>query len=173
MESCLYWGLFNIQLWWGKTTGAWLGEHVQTLTMYWLVLKRRKSAAKLSPPMKTKPSRSRTINDVSDYCVPRRVPKPPSKHKHLHNFCTMAAQHLRPWPNIVQMVDKWFCLTHQTQNICITFVQCRPNVFDVGPTLYKCYTKCFVFIGHKETKLRRPHANMRRTSNTGVSLVQH
>ena len=28
----------------------------------------------------------------------------------------------------------------QTQNICITFVQRRPNVFDVGPTLYKCYT---------------------------------
>ena len=25
-------------------------------------------------------------------------------------------------------------------NICITFVQCRLNVFDVGPTLYKCYT---------------------------------
>ena len=33
------------------------------------------------------------------------------------------------------------CLTaHQTQNICITFIQRRPNVFDVGPTLYKCYT---------------------------------
>ena len=28
----------------------------------------------------------------------------------------------------------------QTQNICITFVQRRPNVFDAGPTLYKCYT---------------------------------
>ena len=26
------------------------------------------------------------------------------------------------------------------QNICITFIQRRPNVFDVGPTLYKCYT---------------------------------
>ena len=25
----------------------------------------------------------------------------------------------------------------QTQNICITFIQRRPNVFDVGPTLYK------------------------------------
>ena len=25
-------------------------------------------------------------------------------------------------------------------NICITFVQCWPNVGDVGPTLYKCYT---------------------------------
>ena len=27
--------------------------------------------------------------------------------------------------------------TQQTQNICITFIQRRPNVFDVGPTLYK------------------------------------
>ena len=27
-----------------------------------------------------------------------------------------------------------------TQNICITFIQRPPNVFDVGPTLYKCYT---------------------------------
>ena len=27
----------------------------------------------------------------------------------------------------------------QTQNICIKFVQHRPNIFDVGPTLYKCY----------------------------------
>ena len=25
----------------------------------------------------------------------------------------------------------------QTQNICITVIQRRPNVFDVGPTLYK------------------------------------
>ena len=32
----------------------------------------------------------------------------------------------------------------QTQNICIAFVQRLPNVFDVGPTLYKCYTLCFV-----------------------------
>ena len=30
--------------------------------------------------------------------------------------------------------------TQQTQNICIAFEQRRPNVFDVGPTLYKCYT---------------------------------
>ena len=33
------------------------------------------------------------------------------------------------------------CMTaQQTQNICLTFIQRRPNVFDVGPTLYKCYT---------------------------------
>ena len=30
--------------------------------------------------------------------------------------------------------------TQQTQNICITFVQRRPNVFAFGPTLYKWYT---------------------------------
>ena len=38
--------------------------------------------------------------------------------------------------------------TQQTQNICITFVQCRPNVFDVGPTLYKCYTNVLCLLGN-------------------------
>ena len=37
--------------------------------------------------------------------------------------------------------------TQQTQNICITFVQRRPNVFDVGPTLYKCYTNVLRSLG--------------------------
>ena len=33
-------------------------------------------------------------------------------------------------------------IAQYTQNICrpITFMQRRPNVFDFGPTLYKCYT---------------------------------
>ena len=35
----------------------------------------------------------------------------------------------------------------QTQNICITFMQRRPNVFDVGPTLYTCYTNVLCFLG--------------------------
>ena len=37
--------------------------------------------------------------------------------------------------------------SQQTQNICITFVQRRPNVFDVGPTLYKCYTNVLCLLG--------------------------
>ena len=37
--------------------------------------------------------------------------------------------------------------SRQTQNICIIFVQRRPNVFDVGPKLYKCYKKYFVIAG--------------------------
>ena len=37
--------------------------------------------------------------------------------------------------------------TQQTQNICITFVQRRPNVSDVGPTLYKCYANVLCLLG--------------------------
>ena len=37
--------------------------------------------------------------------------------------------------------------SQQTQNICLTFVQRRPNVFDVGPTLYKCYTNVLCLLG--------------------------
>ena len=37
--------------------------------------------------------------------------------------------------------------SQQTENICITFVQRRLNVFDVGPTLYKCYANVFRLLG--------------------------
>ena len=33
-----------------------------------------------------------------------------------------------------------YCVIPANINICISIVQRRPNVFDVGPTLYKCYT---------------------------------
>ena len=35
----------------------------------------------------------------------------------------------------------------RTENICITFVQRGPNVFDVGPTFYKCYTNVLWVLG--------------------------
>ena len=37
--------------------------------------------------------------------------------------------------------------TQQAQIICITFVQRRLNVFDVGPTLYKCYANVLCLPG--------------------------
>ena len=37
--------------------------------------------------------------------------------------------------------------SRQTQYICITFVQRRANAFDVGPTLYKCYTNVLCLLG--------------------------
>ena len=39
-----------------------------------------------------------------------------------------------------------FATAQQTQNICITFVQCWTNVED-GPTLYKCYTNVLCLLG--------------------------
>ena len=52
-----------------------------------------------------------------------------------------------------------FEFTQRTQNICITFVQRWPNVFDVGPTLYKCYTNilcllCSIHMIHKTKRLK-------------------
>ena len=37
--------------------------------------------------------------------------------------------------------------SQQTQNICMTCVQRRPTVFDVGPTLYECYTNVLCLLG--------------------------
>ena len=36
--------------------------------------------------------------------------------------------------------------SQQTQNICMPFVQRRPNVFNVGPTLYKSYTNVWCLL---------------------------
>ena len=47
------------------------------------------------------------------------------------------------YKNRIQLVP-----SQQTQNICITFIQRRPNVFDVGPTLYKCYTHVLCLLGY-------------------------
>ena len=41
----------------------------------------------------------------------------------------------------------------QTQNICIRFIQNRPNVFDVGPALYECWKNYLCLLGHKHKKL--------------------
>ena len=41
--------------------------------------------------------------------------------------------------------------TQKTQNICIAIVQRRPNVFDVGPTLYKCYTNVFCLLQGRQS----------------------
>ena len=37
--------------------------------------------------------------------------------------------------------------TQQTQNSCITFIQCWTSVVDARPTLYKCYTNVLCLLG--------------------------
>ena len=39
-------------------------------------------------------------------------------------------------------------LSQQTQNNSMIFVQRRPNVFDVGPTLYKWYSNTLCLLDH-------------------------
>ena len=50
---------------------------------------------------------------------------------HLHRSITISAS----------------CTSQQTQNMCITFIRCRPKVFAVGPTLYKCYRNVLCLLG--------------------------
>ena len=59
------------------------------------------------------------------------------------------AHRLRRWPSIKpalvqRLVFAVLRSTQETQNICITFVQC---VEDVGPALYKCYTNVLCLLG--------------------------
>ena len=45
------------------------------------------------------------------------------------------------WVNLTRTISQ------QTQNMCITFVQRRPSVKDVGSMFYKCYTNVLCFAG--------------------------
>ena len=62
----------------------------------------------------------------------------------------------RRWSSIVSMY-----------NICITFIQCRTNVFAVGPTLYKCYTNVLCFL------VPCPSQCSYNVGPTVLTLVQH
>ena len=66
-----------------------------------------------------------------------------------------------------QTVTPWWVCTQQTQNICITSVQCWTNVEDVGPTLYKCYTNvlCLLRSGSFSKTVIQQHYKNRSTSH--------
>ena len=49
----------------------------------------------------------------------------------------------------------FYYTSQQTQNICITFVQCRTNGEDVGPTLYKCYRNVLCLLGIRLINCRK------------------
>ena len=48
-------------------------------------------------------------------------------------------------------------LLRKKKNICIQFVQRRPRVFDVGPTMYKCYTNILCLLGIASNNLQTRH----------------
>ena len=68
--------------------------------------------------------------------------------------------------NTTQCLNTCQIISNQTQNISITFIQRRPNFFDVGPTL----CKCVVFAGFSTVYQRRSYVgdvdlNMRSTAD--------
>ena len=64
----------------------------------------------------------------------------------------------------------WMIMTSQyAQNICISCVQCRPNVFYAGPTLYKCYTNVLRLL---EYQLNVGSMLNHRLCNAGPTLNQ-
>ena len=69
--------------------------------------------------------------------------------------------------------DVYSRLTQQTQNICIALVQRRPNVFDVGPTLYKCYTNVSCLLGTAQSSLRTSYDHQGKPNNTRMERKAH
>ena len=55
---------------------------------------------------------------------------------------------LLPRRAIYKIAQVIMTVSQQTQNICITFVQRRPDFFDVGPPVYKCYTNVLSLLGY-------------------------
>ena len=52
--------------------------------------------------------------------------------------------------SVTQLIFSWTFQAHripENTNICIAFIQRRPNVSDVGPTLYNCYTNVVCLLG--------------------------
>ena len=66
------------------------------------------------------------------------------------DFCRVRIVRIRRHVNLVL-----FFSTPSKQTICITFIQCWTNVFDVGPTLYKCYTNVLCLLGRDSRSCSR------------------
>ena len=61
-----------------------------------------------------------------------------------------------------------FLVSQQTQNLCITFVQCGTNVKDVGPTLCKCYIDVLCFLlSHTYYRVEMIHFKTRSRESSG------
>ena len=59
------------------------------------------------------------------------------KIKHSDGLVMSGVYRISEMKGCICHFTKW--QTRQTQNICITFLKRRTNVFDFGPTLYKCF----------------------------------
>ena len=65
----------------------------------------------------------------------------------IYNFyyCFLKTETMNKNMKVCVRTKKWKSGRPVTQNICIAFIQRRPNVCDVGPTLYNCYKMFCVY----------------------------
>ena len=63
-------------------------------------------------------------------------------------------------------------ISQQTQNICITFVQRRSNVFGAGPSLYKCYTNVLCLLGCGSSKLWLPRETLTHVDSQSARGIE-
>ena len=85
----------------------------------------------VGPPSATLGQPESSIGSISRVCWDARVA----------SVCFLSFRHVS-----MQVQTTHWC-SQQTQNICMTFVQCLTNVDDVGPTLYKCYANVLCLLG--------------------------
>ena len=85
--------------------------------------------------------------DVSSFRPAWHCPSAGSPTSTLLRYCALIVAVWIWFSNIKNPFFISLVVSQQTQNICITFVQRRPNVFDFGPTLYKCYTIFLCLLG--------------------------
>ena len=78
---------------------------------------------------------TRAYNIHVDYCTDVRNQKQYMLTLQIRRYWVLALQ------------NRIVLFFQQTQNMCITLIQRRPSVFDVGSTLYKCYTNVFCLLG--------------------------
>ena len=62
------------------------------------------------------------------------------------NVTLMSAHRLRRWDNIIATFVAW-CVVNVDPTQSKHFYNINANVFDVGPTLYKCYTNVLCLLG--------------------------
>ena len=63
--------------------------------------------------------------------------------------------------------------SQQTQNICIAFVQRKANVFDVDPTLYKCYTNALCMLGYLYMRIVEPGLSILPSENPNKTWLSN
>ena len=72
--------------------------------------------------------------------------------------------------DIISVWKRLWPTSRKSQNICITFIQRPNNIFDVGLTLYKCYTNVLCLLCSRKRLIKSVIMNL---SSDAETVHQH